>query len=321
MIKSVTKRKLTQNKIQLMVKESFGQSAKALDIIELTDGYFNNSYKLNLNSGLTTVLKVAPPPLVDVLTYEKHLMNAEIYTLKHMKNLALLVPEVLFYDPTLRIIDSEYFFMDYLEGIPLNKVKADLSTIQLDLLSKELGEQTYRMRQINDGYFGEIGNKSKRFKNWYDCFYTMVEDLILDAEKISFSLPFAKDTVLKIVEQHKASLDNIQKPALLHKDLWDGNVFIDKKTFQLIGIIDTERAIFGDPLMEIVCGFYKDNKAFVSSYYGKTQMYKDEKQRILLYQLYLYLLMYIECPYRQYEDPDREKYLKEKLVFIIQQLT
>ena len=43
-------------------------------------------------------------------------------------------------------------------------------------------------------------------------------------------------------------LDEVSEPALVHWDLWAGNVFV--KDGKITGITDFERALWGDPLME-----------------------------------------------------------------------
>ena len=42
------------------------------------------------------------------------------------------------------------------------------------------------------------------------------------------------------------------RPALVHHDLWPANVFVDPSTGGVVGIIDTERALWGDPLLDLV---------------------------------------------------------------------
>jgi len=79
------------------------------------------------------------------------------------------------------------------------------------------------------------------------------------------------------------------------------------------GIVDCERAIYGDTLLELVCGFLLDDENFMKSYTGGVALEKDEKIRIVLYQIYLYLIMVIECSYRQYSDESSSEWANTQL--------
>lgn len=56
-----------------------GSSAVVQSFTELTDGYFNAAYRVELADGLVFVLKVAPPAEVSVLRYEREIMIIECY--------------------------------------------------------------------------------------------------------------------------------------------------------------------------------------------------------------------------------------------------
>ena len=52
--------------------------------------------------------------------------------------------------------------------------------------------------------------------------------------------------------RHAAVLADVARPALVHTDLWAGNLFVDPGTGALVGVIDPERAFWGDPLADLV---------------------------------------------------------------------
>lgn len=316
---SKTKRTLSPLEVETMVKKAFGDKITIKDSSQLTDGYFNNSYKLSLSSNQDVVLKVAPDPRVDVLTYEKQLMCTEVEAMNIMDHKQLPVPRVLYYDHSLKVIDSEYFFMTYLNGTPLNKVKDKMSEDQVKSLTQSIGQTMSRL--LTDPYtnFGEVGNINKQFDNWFDCFTDMISDLMDDANKINLKLALDKQAALDLLKQHQANLSQVETGVLVHKDLWDGNIFVDDN-YQLVGIIDSERAIIGDPLMEIVCGHYHHNPSFIEAYMGKKDLDEAEKTRVLLYLVYINLLMIIECPYRQYPDDNQFNWASEQLDITLEQL-
>ena len=92
---SVTKSMISNETIYNMVNKAFGCEPK--EITELTEGYFNVAYRIDLGDR-PVILKVAPSPEVDILTYEKDIMWTEVDSMKLVKKeTAVPVPEILFY--------------------------------------------------------------------------------------------------------------------------------------------------------------------------------------------------------------------------------
>ena len=317
---SVTKRKLEKDTVLQLVKTAFGNDVQVEAINELTDGYFNNSYYILLTHGEKIVLKVAPKDDVKVLRYEKELMKTEVFVLDQISKVNVPVPKILFKDDRNKIIDSHYFFMEYVEGVPLNSLRDDMSPEIYDAMSGDLGVFAKRISDIKGEYFGFINIKNRRFDKWYDCFRMMISDLMEDAESEKVILPIAKDEALSIIDKNQQHLNEIKSPYLVHKDLWDGNIFVDADNYEITGIIDCERALLGDPLLEPVCGFLDENNIFMKNFYGKTILDDSEKIRVKLYKFYLFLLMVIECPYRQYNEPNFELWARDNLVDSIRDL-
>ncbi len=97
MAESNTKRTLNQTQIAQIIADAFGSHAQVAEVSDLTDGMYNSSYQIkiihqnghqnarqnkgivrqNKNTPKTVVLKVAPSPNVEVMTYEKDIMKSE----------------------------------------------------------------------------------------------------------------------------------------------------------------------------------------------------------------------------------------------------
>ena len=102
-------------------------------------------------------------------------------------------------------------------------------------------------------------------------------------------------------------------PALLHFDLWDGNVLGGPGG--LTGLVDGERWLFGDPLMDLVSSALlrrierePDHPFLVG--YGPVDI---DSRRLGLYRVHLALLMLVEMPSRRMTDPARFRRLTEHL--------
>lgn len=320
-MESITKAKLTHEQIAEMVKRAFGKEAIPETIKELTDGWFNSAYMIQLASGIRTVLKVSPSSDVRIMRYEKGIMETEVQVMKKVASLKTVpVPSILYYDQKKDLVDSEFFFMEYIEGLPLNKVRGELTAEQHTSICADTGRFAKQMSNAGGGYFGNISQKDKRFDTWGEAFSSMIKELLADALVVEVALPCSHQEIMDIVKKNRDILDMVKIPSLVHKDLWEGNIFVDPQTAKITGFVDFERAIQGDALLEPVCGFLLDNVEFMNNYLGKISLDREELIRTALYRLYLFLLMVIECPFRQYPGEDIDKWPREQLDKVLAEL-
>lgn len=318
-MESITKTKLTSDQITEMTKRAFGVFPETIE--ELTDGYFNSAYMIKLANGERTVLKVSPAREVLVMRYEKNIMEAEVNVLNKIysqKNVP--VPKVLYYDQNRDIADSEFFFMDFIEGVPLNKVRDELTPLQLKEIKKEAGMYAKNIKITKSNYFGYISQNNKRFNTWSAAFSCMIKELLDDAYDMGVVLPCNYQRIYDAVKEKGNILDMVKTPSLVHKDLWEGNVFVDPIAAKITGFVDFERAIYADALLEPVCGFLLDNEEFMMNYLGKTSLTDEEKTRTILYRIYLFLIMFIECSFRKYPGDESEKRAREQLEIALAEL-
>ena len=318
---SITKAKISELQIHELIKFAFGSSVSAASITELSDGMYNTALKITLSDNLNTVLKVSPPQDTKVLRYEKNIMETEVSVLNQIRACTSVpVPKVYYFDHKHSVVDSDYFFMEYIEGVPLNKLHDKLRDEQVKTISGSLGTFTAQMQAIHSDYFGYISQKDKRFPCWADAFVSMIRELLDDAADINEELPIRGAELLAMIEECYAILNLVKTPSFIHKDLWEGNVFVDAATTQITGIVDFERALYGDTLLEPVCGFLLENDEFMSNSLGKTQLSYEEKTRTVLYSIYLYLIMFVECGFRQYTDDRTKAWAGKRLEQSIQEL-
>jgi hypothetical protein len=73
----------------------------------------------------------------------------------------------------------------------------------------------------------------------------MVDALLDDAERWQSDLGATPEEIRTLVVQGGYVLDEVTRPALIHFDLWPGNIFVDGS--RIAGLIDHERAFWGDP--------------------------------------------------------------------------
>ncbi|MFW2490279.1 phosphotransferase family protein [Clostridium chromiireducens] len=311
---SITKTKVLNEQIIKMTKKAFGEDVVVQDIIELKGGFFNTAYIIVFNDGRKVVLKISPMKDLKVMRYENNIMETEVFVLNKMHSIeGIPVPRVLYYDKSGEIINSEFLFMEFVDGRPLNEIRNELTEKQYAKISSNLVDIVRKINGIEGEYFGCISQENKRFSTWYEAFFNMVKELLEDAEDVGISFPFENNKLYRIINGHRDSLNKVTKPLLIHKDLWEGNIVIDPKTIKIVGVLDCERAIFGDPLLEPICGYFWDNKNLMNTFVGREDLNRDEYVRFTLYKIYLYLIEVIECNYRQYPGEDRDKWARSQI--------
>jgi aminoglycoside phosphotransferase (APT) family kinase protein len=99
----------------------------------------------------------------------------------------------------------------------------------------------------------------------------------------------------------------------VHWDLWDANVFVDPSTLQVTGVIDFERAFWGDPLMEAQFRAKADDARFIEAYGTTVLGLPGARTRRRLYDMYLFLIVVIEATYRQYPTGELEQWGRAEL--------
>ncbi len=302
------KTKLDQRQLNEAIQAVFACNIRSFT--ELKEGWANSAYSIELDDGRKVVLKARPPASTKFMRCEADLMNTEVHAMRLLAPVkSLPIPRIYAYDQTLTLLPVEYFIMEHMDGTPYNQVKGDLSKEERNAIENQLGELN---RVINDqkgesfGFYGGAHHLS-----WRGAFGEMIFGVLADGKDAGVSLPIAYSELEREIEERLVALDEVTEPRLLHWDLWDGNVFV--KDGQVTGIIDFERALWGDPLMEHYFSHFNLSDAFNAGY-GMFPAEPSQIARRKLYDLYLDLILYIECAYRKYDNADHVKWTYDNLV-------
>lgn len=306
-MESKTKNKKTRLQIEAMVGRAFAGLGLAPDedtITELKDGWFNAAYDIRLADGRFVILKIAPPKGAEVMLYEKNLMATEVAAMRLVQqNPAIPVPEIYFFDNAHDLCDADYFFMEKIDGDNLEHVKASLPEATQAAIDQHIGEIIREINTFPGTYFGYDGNPELRAATWKDAFIKIVESVLEDAARKDVQFDFSYDALRAALHKHAPALDEITTPCLVHWDAWNPNFFV--KNGRITGIIDFERALWAEPLMEAQFRpLYGPGITNSMRGYGKTSFTFAEEQRKNLYSLHLALVMNTECYYRNYDTDD-----------------
>jgi len=317
-MESVTKNRQPIEVLRAMVKRAYGADQVPVDspewVREMGHGWFNVAYRIRLRDGSEVVLKIAPPPSVEVLTYERGAMAIELAALRLIaERTHVPVPAVGFSDQSHELCDADYFFMPYIDADNLGMVKQDLPSDALVAYHEALGAANRELNSVPGPAFGPLAGPGQ--PSWRAVFNGMVEDILVDGERRSVDIGWGYEVVRNVVLEHAACLDEVHEPRYVEWDLWDSNVMV--RDGAIVSIIDHERALYGDPLIE--AGFtgtqlpaFGDPAAFMRGY-GQGALTEAEQLRRRLYCLYLALVMVIETVYRGHTDTKQYDWARVRL--------
>jgi aminoglycoside phosphotransferase (APT) family kinase protein len=276
---------------------------------QLTGGMFATTYRVTLEDGRRVVVKTAPTETHKLLTYERDLLRTEalVYGLADGRP-ELLMPTVLLTDYTRTVLPSDVLVVSHLPGTPMLDAGMAGDEARSRRLEADLGAYLARQHGITGPRFGypnaEAGLQAD---TWPEAFGLVVEALLADAERWGTALPAAE--IRSALTRHAGALAEVTTPVLVHTDLWPGNLFVDPASGELVGVIDTERALWGDPLFDLVGAdpMWNGMSAhLLAGYARETGSVWDVDRpaaatRLRLYRLLMALIMKVETAPRAYE--------------------
>ncbi len=297
--------KNTQGRMQLdaMARKGFGGvglHASPDAVSELKDGWFNAAYALRLADGREVVLKIAPPAHAEVMRYERNVMATEVAAMRLVAQApGIPVPRVLFHDDARELCDADYFFMEKIEGDNLDRVYDAWPAERKAVVDREIGAIIRRVNAFPGTYFGYPGNPALRADTWRDAFLKILDSVFADAAGKSVAFDYSEQALRAAVDRHVETLQEVTTPCLVHWDAWKPNFFV--RDGHVSGIIDFERALWAEPLMEAQFRALSWEGVTESMRgYGKVEFTASELRRCWLYLLHLALVMHVECYFRHY---------------------
>ncbi|MFF4803108.1 phosphotransferase family protein [Streptomyces sp. NPDC001351] len=289
----------------------------------LTGGTYNTVEELRLTDGSRYVLKVAPD--TPGLRYESRLLVAEAEFYRGAERAGVRAPRLVALDDA-----SSVLLMTACPGDPWD---GSLAEAEHACLRGELGRQVAALHRVTGTAFGyPSGALGPLAPGWGTAFGGMLEAVLDDARRFSARLPRSVDEIAGTLRAAYDTLDEVTVPALVHFDLWDGNILVERSadSVRIGGLIDGERMFWGDPLAEFVSlallGDIRKDEAFLSGYReggGHAEFDRPALLRLALYRAYLYLIMLVETVPRAMGEGDirwREEAVAPELVAALDEI-
>lgn len=301
MAASLTKNKKSNEEIVKMIQKGLG-NINVIRMEELTEGFFNIAYLIELENNREVILKIAPPSDAVIMTHENNIMYSEVTSMKMVEEKTNCpVAKILFYDNSHTICDVDYFIMEKLEGKSFNSIIGILSEANKENINYEMGIYNKQLNSIYGERFGYFGQPNKKGEDWFEVFKSIVGDAISDAQQLSVDLKISGEYILELLERDKSYFQEVKVPKFVHWDLWAGNIFVSDG--KITGLIDFERCLWADELMEVGFRTYGYNQRFFQGY-GIENLNNNQQIRAKWYDVYLFLICSIEGTYRNYETRD-----------------
>jgi len=307
--------------------------ARLASVRPLDEGMYNAAYLLAFSDRSDAVVKVAPPDGLPRLGYEQHLMRAETDYFRLVEAHAP-VPHVIAADFSRTILDRDVLITSKLEGRSLlawgrRLGAADRRSVRLELgravgaVHAAVGNDVAGYGQDRPGLTGAT---------WSDAFAAMMLAVLDDVDAYGIRLGVPAGDIMRAVHAHESELARVARPVLVHFDLWAGNVFAERVDgrARLTGVIDGERAFWGDPVAELVStSLFTDPRRDLGFNQGYAEtnapLAFDESTltRIRLASLYLSLIMLAEGPPRGYRGLERAltvRYVRRRIARTMRRL-
>lgn len=303
----ITKNKQSNEMIIAMAKKAFPDKT-VKEIKELTEGMCNAAYMVSFKDGFKSVLKISSSDKSGFMTNEANLMSTEVKAMKLVnENSNVKVAEVFYYDNSKTLCDSEYFFMEALEGQSWISVIDSLRDEDNADLSCNVGVIQKELSGITGEKFGIVGDADNQFDSLFDFVYYLILNVLTDAGKRDVIIGVPNNEILGKLQADKKYFDTVKIPSLVHWDMWEGNIFV--KDNKVSGIIDWERAMWGEPFMDDRFREHSRKEDFLRGF-GIEKLSEAEMRRIHWYDILLYLTMMTEATYREYEDDGQYQWAK-----------
>lgn len=304
---AVTKNKQSEEKIKEMVHLAFPKR-RLLSVRELTGGMCNAAYMITFDDGSKSVLKIAASNNTGFLRNENCLMDTEVEAMKLVYETGVAkVARVQFYDKSCSICDGKYFFMDAIDGESYVSLRTEFTDEEKRIINYEIGEIQKNLMSIQGSCFGFLSSENNQFKGLFEFVHLLISNVLLDGKEKEIEIGVSSEDILSKLQNDKEIFVSVKNPCLVHWDMWEGNIFVKEK--HVCGIIDWERAMWGESFMDDRFRWHNRNNDFLKGF-GQEILSEEEMRRIYWYDIFLYLTMMVEGAFREYEDDGQYRWVK-----------
>jgi len=236
---------LTAEQVLAMARRAFGAGTELASAVELGDGTYNSTYRVELDSGDESILRVAPEPGRQ-LRAERDFMRSEHAAAPYFAPIAALLPRTLAVDFTHDLLDRDYMFQSVVPGVPARVGLENYPRARWTSFFRDLGSISKQIHAVRGERFGPVAGPG--VATWSEAVLAVLADIVADLEDIGLDADDVRELAAAAL-RGKEILDEVGEPRLLHGDLWTINVMIEPDAPEptVSGLFDCDRAHWGDP--------------------------------------------------------------------------
>jgi fructosamine-3-kinase len=258
---------------------------------QITGGLFNTSYYLTTRAPAhEIILRIAPAAHkhTTLFDYEKTMMAAEPAIYDLMRDAGIPVPEVLALDTTGRVIPRQVILLRYLASTPMND--PTILDEAKPKLRQQLGTHLRQMHTITHDQFGYVqpDGTVKGSASWGVVFGALFDEALRHChEHKLLAAHILQQAAERFAAEAPLFADPALRPALIHGDIWDANVLLqrdDTGEWQIAAIIDVDRALFAD--REFEASIWHNTPDFNRGYNWPLDDSQAAQSRRVFYKLY-----------------------------------
>src|SRR4030095_3933810 len=200
------------------------------------------------------------------------------------------VPTVLVTDASKTVWPQNYTLMTKLDGVMLREAADAMSAEPLCSVYRQMGLMLKHVHQVRFDAFGYIGARVIEPKMSNTDYMQSQFDKRLDEFQRLGGDPVIGQAVRSYVDANTFMFGSCLSPSLCHNDFHDTNVMVSRETGRLVGILDVENAVAGDPLLDIaktaIYPSHGNGPKLESLLEGYGELPPDGNARLRMYQLY-----------------------------------
>lgn len=193
-------------------------------------------------------VKIAPSPNTAILTYEKSMMESEVFWYQQIQQHAdIRIPEVYFTDFSKNIIPTDYFIMEKLPGKQIGQMK--MSKAEKMGFDPYMARMAAEIHRIKNDRFGYIQNEL--YASWYQAIRSMAQALVHDCAAMGKTTKRGAQ-LIRYIDQYKSVLEKAEC-TMVNFDLGAHNVVCSRENGTVTyAWIDPERSFWGDRVADFV---------------------------------------------------------------------
>ncbi|MFB9904144.1 phosphotransferase family protein [Allokutzneria oryzae] len=241
-------RPVSVEQIEAMCRRAFGDRTRVARIVEIGVGHYNTTYRIDIEGRDPVILRVAPERAQQA-HWDRDVMRNEYAAAPYFAALGTLVPQNLAVDFTHQIIGRDYMFQTLLPGAPASTTLDAYPRSQWPSYYRQLGTITRAVHEVRGDRFGRVAGPG--FDTWSEALSDQFRVLAADFDDAGLDSGDVH-RVIDAVGTHRAALDEVTEPRLLHGDLWTLNIMLDPDAAEptITGVLDFDVACWGDPMAD-----------------------------------------------------------------------